>query len=151
MMTPVLWKRRAAVWQDCRVLLCYLGYPVFLLWLHVKQLRSTRSVPSRCLRDVRVKTETGQEWIQPSGCWCDGKQTIVYSCQWWINDRPQHWGQGLKAWCIWGKKGGADAPWGQRADRQTLGGTLKRGDGASATIGGENVAKTGRNNGYLCH
>lgn len=32
------------VWQDCRVLLCYLGYPVFLLWLHVKLLRFVLAV-----------------------------------------------------------------------------------------------------------
>lgn len=134
-MTHVVQKRRATVRQDCAALLCFLGHPVFPLWLRVEPLRFSLIVRHVvCLRAVQVKPEAGQEWTQPSGCLGDGKQPIVYSCQWWINDRLQHWGQGLKAWGIWAKKGGADAPSGQRADGQILGDTKKGRLGATGGV-----------------
>ena len=33
----------------------------------------TSRLLSVCMRDTQVKPEAGQEWNQPSGCWCDGK------------------------------------------------------------------------------
>lgn len=64
--------------------------------------------------------------IKPSGCWCDGKWTIVNSCLWWISYQCYSSGLDLKAWGIWEMRRGTDAPRGQRADGQTEKGTRGR-------------------------
>lgn len=96
--------------------LCCLLITLFSVCMSVHDQVPTSHAPTLCLRNVQAKPQAGQEWNQPSGCWCDGKEEIVNSCRWWISDWLRRWGPGLKARAIWGMTRGTDAPQGQRAD-----------------------------------